>query len=832
MANLAAAGVSCVGTDVSPTVVTMINEGRIPVPNMEYWLGFNTKYLVESHMISATTNWKQLLTEEFPVHTISIPTEKGEKPWDGALEDVITKIASNHKLLPRQTIVIIESTLTPNKTDNLVIPIFKKHGVEVGKDLMLGVAPRRDWFISPEKNLKTLPRIVGGTTPESTREIINVLSIICNHLIPAPDHRHAEIVKSVENAFRHVEITLANQLSLAYPNLNMTEVLKLVGTKWNVGTFHPSFGTGGYCLGAEEYVVAVREGRISFTPIKELYGDIRSNLTGRVKVLSFHPNERRASFKNVTAMSRRISETLSLNTVGNHRLTVTPNHIMYIKRRRFWKRLARDLRHGDELAFIEQLPYFKYSVSNPDYVRKGRARKGHVIDLEHFAIRGEFKRKIGSGRQRLSTGMGRSCHALPRFLKIEERLAFLIGLYAAEGCVTKDNSLRTYITLHRSEKDLIKIVKETLQDYGVGYSEYDDKSTKGHQIRISSNIWGRMILEMTGGGSDNAKLPEFLIFWHDAHVRKALLSGLLNGDGSVSKSGMIEFYTKSKTLQQQTIYLLRSFGLTPTLNKSREPATVRLSGAKARDFARSVFLSHKLRKLDSYTESGKNKDLCSSQRENRKPKLKHITQNGREVVYSLEVEGTHNFYTTSGMLVHNCIPLSSKYVLEGAEEPRNLTILEDTIRSDENLPVIIADRIAQNGFSNVGILGLSYKGDLKVHILSPTLRISKRLMELGTNVKVNDPYFTDDEIRKLTGTDTFAFPAGLTEFDCVLIVAGHRMYKAISESQLKSHLTKCRLVIDNVEETWKEFDWNSIGIRYVIAGDKNWLMKDRTSVGK
>jgi UDP-N-acetyl-D-mannosaminuronate dehydrogenase len=56
MANLAAAGVSYVGTDVSDTIVNTINEGRIPVPNMEYWLGFNTKYLVDSQMIRATTD--------------------------------------------------------------------------------------------------------------------------------------------------------------------------------------------------------------------------------------------------------------------------------------------------------------------------------------------------------------------------------------------------------------------------------------------------------------------------------------------------------------------------------------------------------------------------------------------------------------------------------------------------------------------------------------------------------------------------------------------------------------------------------------------------------
>jgi nucleotide sugar dehydrogenase len=174
-----------------------------------------------------------------------------------------------------------------------------------------------------------------------------------------------------------------------------------------------------------------------------------------------------------------------------------------------------------------------------------------------------------------------------------------------------------------------------------------------------------------------------------------------------------------------------------------------------------------------------------------------------------------------------CIPLSSKYVLEGAEDPDQLTILADVVRTDQALPVLIADRIADNGFRNVGILGLSYKGDLKVHILSPALRISKRLMERGISVKVNDPYYTRDEIRRITGAETFQFPTGLSEFDCVVIVAGHRLYKAISQEQLKRHLTKCNLVLDNLEETWKGLDWNAIGVRYLVSGDKNWLLQKK-----
>lgn len=416
MANFAAAGVTCVGTDVSERIVSTVNSGKTPVPNMEYWLGFDTKYLVDSGMMTATVDWKKVLAPEFAVHMIAIPTEKEDKPWDGALEDVVTKIATNAPKSSDPPLVIIESTLTPNKTDELVIPVFEKNGLKVGRDVLLGVAPRRDWFISPEKNLRALPRIVGGTTPQTTKLMTEVLSIVCDRLVPAPDHRHAEIVKSVENAYRHMEITLANQLSLAYPSLNMIEVLKLVGTKWNVNVYHPSFGSGGYC-----------------------------------------------------------------------------------------------------------------------------------------------------------------------------------------------------------------------------------------------------------------------------------------------------------------------------------------------------------------------------------------------------------------------IPLSSKYVLEGAEKPEYLTLLRDTVLTDSSLPSMIADRIADSGFKSVGILGLSYKGDLKVHVLSPALRISKRLMERDVLVKINDPYYTSDEIKKLTGADNFEFPDGLSEFDCILIVAGHRLYKAIPERKLFSHLKRCNLVLDNLEETWRTFDWTSLGIEYHVAGDSKWL---------
>lgn len=415
MAAFASKGVACVGTDIKQEVVDQINAGRIPVPNLEYWLGFHPGMYVSAGLIRATTNWKELLSPEFIAHMICVPTESESEPSLVALEDVAQKIARGSKD-GKPRLVVIESTLTAGTTDDVVIPEFERQDVEVGTYLELGVAPRRDWFGTSDKNLYNIPRVVGGTTPQTTERMVNLLSLVCLKLLPARDHRHAELVKSIENAYRHVEITLANQLSLAYPHVNMTEVLELVGTKWNVGTYHPGFGCGGYC-----------------------------------------------------------------------------------------------------------------------------------------------------------------------------------------------------------------------------------------------------------------------------------------------------------------------------------------------------------------------------------------------------------------------IPLSSKYVLKGADDKAALTILEETVRADANQPRIVAEAIAKAGCRNVGILGLSYKGDLKVHILSPTISMCKHFKSLGIGVKVNDPYYSAEEIRAIAGVDAFKFPEELDRFDALIIVSGHRLYRTVPRDTLIPKLARAKVVLDNIEETWADFNLRSLGVEYFIAGEAEWL---------
>ncbi len=249
MCHFASRGVRCIGYDIDPARVKTVNEGSTGIVGMEGWLGFSPAYLFRSGVARATDDWKELVQPDVSVHFICVPTERDGAPYLWALMDVCRRIGFGIQQ-GRQTgvLVIIESTLVPGTVDGMVVPFFKELGLGIGRDVLLGCAPRRDWFSSADKSLSSLPRVFGGADQATTEKMRQVLSIVCSNLVEAPDHRHAELVKSVENAYRHVEIALAFELSRAYPGIDMRKVLELAGTKWNVGTFRPSFGIGGYCI--------------------------------------------------------------------------------------------------------------------------------------------------------------------------------------------------------------------------------------------------------------------------------------------------------------------------------------------------------------------------------------------------------------------------------------------------------------------------------------------------------------------------------------------------------------------------------------------------------
>lgn len=172
------------------------------------------------------------------------------------------------KLLDEELIIIIESTLTPG-TGDLIVKKFLQKYIKNGQ-IKFVIAPRRDWFVDGTKNLENMDRVFGGVNNTSQILARKILSIVCKKIHQASTHKVAEMVKSFENCYRHVDIALANQLSKAFPNENIRETLKLVGTKWNIGTFYPGFGSGGYCIPlSSKYVMSGSQRKKELSILRE-----------------------------------------------------------------------------------------------------------------------------------------------------------------------------------------------------------------------------------------------------------------------------------------------------------------------------------------------------------------------------------------------------------------------------------------------------------------------------------------------------------------------------------------------------------------------------------
>ena len=148
-------------------------------------------------------------------------------------------------------------------------------------------------------------------------------------------------------------------------------------------------------------------------------------------------------------------------------------------------------------------------------------------------------------------------------------------------------------------------------------------------------------------------------------------------------------------------------------------------------------------------------------------------------------------------------------------------MLRETIKTDKLINLKIARSIVNKKCRKVAVLGLSYKGNLKVSILSPVIPFVKELRRKKINVRVYDPFYSNKEIKKILGTNSFKFPEQLKDFDCIVIAADHDEFK-INNKLIKRYLTKNSFILDFFG-IWKKHNLNKHGKKYLISGNKNWL---------
>ena len=148
-------------------------------------------------------------------------------------------------------VIILESSIMVGTTDKIKQKIESK-GFTVGENFGLCFCPERIDPLNKKWKLENIPRII-FSSDDTTYQIAQKIYEHVNNsnLTRVTSAQVAEVVKSFENAFRFVNISIVNELAILCDKLkiNVNEVIEAASTKpFGFMQFYSSAGAGGHCI--------------------------------------------------------------------------------------------------------------------------------------------------------------------------------------------------------------------------------------------------------------------------------------------------------------------------------------------------------------------------------------------------------------------------------------------------------------------------------------------------------------------------------------------------------------------------------------------------------
>ncbi len=271
---LATNGYKVIGIDIKKEVVKKVNKGKVPFEETG----------LDELLQNATTLHTMTASEEpeaADVFIIAVPTPLDEETKKADLSHVKKAAESIVNYLQPGNLVILESTVPPGTSEQLILPILENSELKVGKDYYLVYCPERAIPGNTIYEMINNDRIIGGIDKSSTDLARELYSSFVKGEIYLTDIRTAEIIKLMENTYRDINIALANEFAqIAEENgVNIWEAIKLANRHPRVNILKPGPGVGGHCLAIDPWFL-VKDSRRS--RIISLAREINDSMPGHV----------------------------------------------------------------------------------------------------------------------------------------------------------------------------------------------------------------------------------------------------------------------------------------------------------------------------------------------------------------------------------------------------------------------------------------------------------------------------------------------------------------------------------------------------------------------
>ncbi|MEM1346957.1 MAG: nucleotide sugar dehydrogenase [Myxococcota bacterium] len=276
--EIAEAGMSCIGVDISSSRVAQANSGD------SYILDVTSERLqtvIDQGRYRATTDYSEVAKADAISICVPTPLRKTRDPDVSYIQSALGEIAP-HLSKARPVLIVLESTTYPGTTDELIAEALVHEGFTLDENVFVAFSPERVDPGNETYGVKNTPKVMGGVTPASTELATTLYSAWIDHIHAVGNAREAEMVKLLENTFRAVNIALVNEMMLMCDrmDINIWSVIDAAATKpFGFMKFTPGPGIGGHCIPLDPTYLSWKAKSYGFyNRFIELATDINGNM--------------------------------------------------------------------------------------------------------------------------------------------------------------------------------------------------------------------------------------------------------------------------------------------------------------------------------------------------------------------------------------------------------------------------------------------------------------------------------------------------------------------------------------------------------------------------
>jgi UDP-N-acetyl-D-glucosamine dehydrogenase len=255
----AKAGFQVTGIETDQSRLDSIKNFR---PTIENIASEDVKTLISSQMYKPLNELPQSFQPDIICVCVPTPLNEFRKPDLSYLREAIIQNCTGIK---PGTLIIIESTIQPGATREVVLPLIERVSGLVQNEFLLAFSPERVDPMNRHWNLNNTPKLVAGISPKASELAKFFYSKFIDEVFICSSVEIAEFSKLLENSFRLINISFINEMAILCNQLDIdiSEVIQAASSKpYGFMPFYPSLGAGGHCIPVDPLYLKDRAQRV------------------------------------------------------------------------------------------------------------------------------------------------------------------------------------------------------------------------------------------------------------------------------------------------------------------------------------------------------------------------------------------------------------------------------------------------------------------------------------------------------------------------------------------------------------------------------------------